>query len=60
VTDKPKERLKQPELRLKPIIGRTIRVDRKRGEALAAALAAPPKDNPKLPKLLARKPAWEK
>jgi len=25
-----------------------------------AALASPPKDNPSLRKLLARKPAWEK
>jgi uncharacterized protein (DUF1778 family) len=60
VTDKPKEPLKQAELRLNPTIGRTIRLDQKRGEAFAAAFAASPKDNPKLRKLLARKPAWEK
>jgi uncharacterized protein (DUF1778 family) len=28
--------------------------------AAMAALAAPPRNNPKLRKLLARKPAWEK
>jgi uncharacterized protein (DUF1778 family) len=60
VTDKPKEQLKQPELRLNPGARRTIRLDQKRGEAFAAALSAPPKDNPRLRKLLSRKPAWEK
>jgi uncharacterized protein (DUF1778 family) len=36
------------------------RVFDKRWKAFMAALAAPPRNNPKLRKLLARKLAWEK
>jgi uncharacterized protein (DUF1778 family) len=39
---------------------RVFQLDEKRWDAFVAALAAPPKSNPKLRKLLARKPAWEK
>jgi uncharacterized protein (DUF1778 family) len=39
---------------------RVFQLDQKRWDAFTAALAAPPKNNPKLQKLLARKPAWEK
>jgi len=39
---------------------RVFQLDQKRWDAFMAALAAPPKNNPKLRKLLARKPAWEK
>src|SRR5260221_5890926 len=39
---------------------RVFQLDQKRWNAFLAALAAPPKSNPKLRKLLARKPAWEK
>ena len=39
---------------------RVFQLDEKRWDAFMAALAAPPKTNPRLRKLLARKPAWEK
>jgi uncharacterized protein (DUF1778 family) len=39
---------------------RVFQLDEKRWDAFTAALAAPPKNNPKLRGLLARKPAWEK
>lgn len=39
---------------------RVFQLDQKRWDAFMAALAAPPKNNPRLRKLLARKPAWEK
>jgi uncharacterized protein (DUF1778 family) len=38
---------------------RVLQLDDKRWNAFIAALAAPPKTNPKLGKLLARKAAWE-
>jgi uncharacterized protein (DUF1778 family) len=39
---------------------RVFQLDEKRWNAFMAALAAPPKNNPRLRKLLGRKPAWEK
>jgi uncharacterized protein (DUF1778 family) len=39
---------------------RVFQLDEKHWDAFMAALAAPPKNNPKLRRLLARKPAWEK
>jgi uncharacterized protein (DUF1778 family) len=39
---------------------RVFQLDEKRWDAFMAALAAPPKNNPRLRKLLARKPLWEK
>ena len=39
---------------------RVFQLDGKRWDTFMAALAAPPKSNPKLRKLLARKPAWDK
>jgi uncharacterized protein (DUF1778 family) len=39
---------------------RVFQLDQKRWNALMAALTSPPKDNPSLRKLLARKPVWEK
>ena len=39
---------------------RAFQIDAKRWDAFMAALAAPPKNNPRLRKLLSRKPAWEK
>jgi uncharacterized protein (DUF1778 family) len=39
---------------------RVFQLDEKRWDAFMAALAAPPKNNPRLRKLLARKPMWEK
>jgi uncharacterized protein (DUF1778 family) len=38
---------------------RVFQLDDKRWNAFMAALAAPPKTNPRLSKLLARKTAWE-
>jgi uncharacterized protein (DUF1778 family) len=38
---------------------RVFQLDEKRWNAFMAALAAPPKNNPRLRQLLARKPAWE-
>jgi uncharacterized protein (DUF1778 family) len=38
---------------------RVFQLDNKRWNAFMAALAAPPKTNPRLRKLLARKRAWE-
>ncbi|MGB8398538.1 DUF1778 domain-containing protein [Bradyrhizobium sp.] len=38
---------------------RVFQLDQKRWDAFMAALAAAPKNNPKLRRLLARKPAWE-
>jgi uncharacterized protein (DUF1778 family) len=38
---------------------RVFQLDDKRWNAFMAALAAPPKNNPRLRKLLARKTAWE-
>ena len=38
---------------------RVFQLDDKRWKAFMAALAKPPKSNPRLRKLLARKPAWE-
>jgi len=37
-----------------------FQLDEKRWDAFMAGLAAPPKGNPKLGRLLTRKPAWEK
>ena len=37
---------------------RVFQLDQKRWSAFMAALDAPPRDNPRLRKLLARKPAW--
>jgi uncharacterized protein (DUF1778 family) len=39
---------------------RVFQLDKKRWDAFMAALSTPPKNNPKLRKLLARKPAWDK
>jgi uncharacterized protein (DUF1778 family) len=39
---------------------RVFQLDEMRWKAFMAALAAPRKNNPKLRRLLARKPAWEK
>ncbi len=39
---------------------RVFQLDAKRWNAFMQALSQPPKDNPRLRKLLARKPAWEK
>jgi uncharacterized protein (DUF1778 family) len=39
---------------------RVFQLDQKRWDAFMTALAAPPKNNAKLRKLFARKPAWEK
>ena len=39
---------------------RAFQIDAKRWDAFMAALATPPKNNPRLRKLLSRKPAWEK
>jgi uncharacterized protein (DUF1778 family) len=39
---------------------RVLQLDQKRWDAFMAALSAPPKNNAKLRKLLARKPAGEK
>ena len=37
-----------------------FQLDKKRWDSFMAALATPPKDNPRLRKLLARQPAWER
>jgi uncharacterized protein (DUF1778 family) len=39
---------------------RVFQVDEKRWDAFMAALAVAPKNNPRLRKLLSRKPAWAK
>jgi uncharacterized protein (DUF1778 family) len=39
---------------------RVFQLDAKRWNAFMRALSKPPNDNPRLRKLLARKPAWEK
>jgi uncharacterized protein (DUF1778 family) len=39
---------------------RVFQLDTKRWNAFMQALSKPPNDNPRLRKLLARKPAWEK
>jgi uncharacterized protein (DUF1778 family) len=39
---------------------RVFQLDERDWNAFMAALASPPKNNPRLRKLLARKPAWEK
>jgi len=39
---------------------RVFQLDQKRWNAFMAALAAPPRTNPRLRKLLARKPAWDR
>jgi len=39
---------------------RVFQLDEKRWDAFMAALAAPPKSNPRLRKLLARRRTWEK
>lgn len=39
---------------------RVFQLDEKRWDEFMKALSKPPKDNPRLRKLLARKPAWEK
>ena len=39
---------------------RLFQLDEKQWNAFMAALSRPPKDNPRLRKLLARKPAWER
>lgn len=39
---------------------RVFQLDQKRWDAFMLALVARPKNNPRLRKLLARKPAWEK
>jgi uncharacterized protein (DUF1778 family) len=38
---------------------RVFQLDAKRWDAFMAALGKPPKDNPRLRKLLARKPKWK-
>jgi uncharacterized protein (DUF1778 family) len=38
---------------------RVFQLDQKRWDAFMKALVQPPKSNPRLRKLLARKPAWE-
>ena len=38
---------------------RVFQLDAKRWDSFMAALAKPPKDNPRLRKLLARKPQWK-
>jgi uncharacterized protein (DUF1778 family) len=38
---------------------RVFQLDDKRWDAFMAALAAPPKNNPRLRKLLAHKPTWQ-
>lgn len=37
-----------------------FQLDKKRWDSFMAALSTPPKDNPRLRKLLARQPAWER
>jgi uncharacterized protein (DUF1778 family) len=39
---------------------RVFQLEERRWNAFMAALAAPPRNNPKLRKLLARKPVWDK
>ena len=39
---------------------RVFQLDQKRWDAFIAALEGPPKNNPRLRKLLARRPAWER
>ncbi len=39
---------------------KVFQLDEKQWKDFMAALSKPPKDNPRLRKLLARKPAWEK
>jgi uncharacterized protein (DUF1778 family) len=39
---------------------RVFQLDDKRWDEFMAALAVPPRDNPRLRKLLTRKPMWEK
>ena len=39
---------------------RVFQLDKKRWHAFMAALATPPRNNPRLRKLLARRPAWER
>lgn len=39
---------------------KVFQLDEKRWKAFTTALSKPPKNNPRLRKLLARKPAWEK
>jgi uncharacterized protein (DUF1778 family) len=39
---------------------RTFELDERRWKEFMGALATPPKNNPRLRKLLARKPAWER
>jgi uncharacterized protein (DUF1778 family) len=39
---------------------RVFYLDKERWDAFMAALNAPPKDNPQLRKLFARKPGWDK
>jgi uncharacterized protein (DUF1778 family) len=39
---------------------RVFQLDKKRWSAFMAALATPPRNNPRLRKLLARRPAWER
>ena len=39
---------------------RVFELDKKRWDAFMAELSAPPKDNPGLRKLLARKPVWDR
>jgi uncharacterized protein (DUF1778 family) len=39
---------------------RVFQLDQARWDAFMAALAAPPKDNVRLRRLLARKPAWDR
>jgi uncharacterized protein (DUF1778 family) len=38
---------------------RVFQIDQERWNQFMAELASPPKDNPRLRKLLARKPAWK-
>jgi uncharacterized protein (DUF1778 family) len=39
---------------------KVFQLDKKRWDEFMTALSRPPKNNPRLRKLLARKPAWEK
>jgi uncharacterized protein (DUF1778 family) len=69
MTDTMKGRSERVDLRMTPATKRTrqsaaerqvFELDQKHWDAFTGALASPPKDNPKLRKLLARRPAWQK
>jgi uncharacterized protein (DUF1778 family) len=56
LSDDPTTWLKQPATD----DSRVFKLDQKHWDEFVRALAKPPADNPRLRKLLARKPAWEK